>query len=73
MNKYYENAPDIEINTGKNFIRFWREAGKLQFQMPKYEKDGIERHGKLVAVDINALRETDGAIDQLKSILTEIA
>ena len=75
MNKYWESEPDIKIDTGKNFIKFWRNAGKLQFQMPKYidKKDGMEKPGKLVTVDIDALRETDGAVQQLKNILVEIA
>jgi hypothetical protein len=74
MNKYWEGEPNAEIDTSKNVVKYWRSAGKLQISMPNWkDKDGKEKKGKTVTLNLDALRETDGAINILKMILNEIS
>ena len=74
MNKYWENPPDVEIDTEKNVLRYYKQAGKLQISMPKWtDKDGTERQGKTVVLNLDSLRETAGAVGTLLDVLSEIA
>ena len=73
--------PEI-VETGKNVIRYYREAGKIQFAMPDYidaYKDTwtgnlIEKKkpGKLSALDLAALADNPEALDWLISIFQDV-
>ena len=74
MKKYYYDEPDSQIDTGKNLLRYYRGAARLQVQMPKWTNaDGEEKPGKTVALNLDALRETPGAVEFLQKILSDIA
>jgi len=74
MKNYWECTPDGEMNTGKNILRYYKEAAKLQIQMPKWtDADGNEKNGKCVTVNLDALRETAGAVEFLQKIFSDIA
>jgi len=71
--KYWEQEPDATIDTGRNIIRYWNSAGKIQFQAKGINRDGKEWLGRIVPLDCDALRETDGALGVLQNIFAEIA
>jgi len=74
MRDYWKSNPDIEADTGKNVLRYYREAGKLQVCMPNWTNDaGEEKQGKTVGVDLDALAECPEAVELLKKVLADIA
>ena len=74
MNKYWDLPPDAEIDTGKNIIRYYKSAGKLQISMPTWiDKDGSEKRGKTVSLNLDSLRETPAAMELVQQIFSDIA
>jgi lipoprotein-anchoring transpeptidase ErfK/SrfK len=62
MSKYWESETPIMADTGKNVLRYFEKAGKLQISMPYWiGKDGEQKPGKTVTVDIAAVRATPRA------------
>jgi hypothetical protein len=60
--KYWEEEQPIMADTGKNVFRFFPKAGKLQISMPYWtDKDGAQKPGKTVTVDVDAVRESPKA------------
>lgn len=71
---YWKDAPDIEVDTEKNVLRYYKEAAKLQISMPKWkDEDGNEKNGKTVTINLDALKETDGGIELLQNVIASIA
>jgi len=58
--KYWETETPTMIDTGKNILRYFSEAGKLQVSMP-YWTDGAgeKKSGKTVTVDVAAVVNAD--------------
>jgi len=71
---YWKKDPDAQIDTGGNIFRYYREAGKLQISKPTWkDRDGNEKPGKTLTIDLDSLREADGGLEFLQHILDEIA
>ena len=80
--KYWLYEEPETHETGKNVIRYYREAGKIQIAMPDYTdayKDKwtgrlIEQKkpGKLTALDLEALADDPDTLEWLISILQEV-
>jgi hypothetical protein len=55
------------VDTGANVFRYFPEAERLQVSLPDWcGKDGEQKHGKTLAVDLGALyelMETDKTVD----------
>lgn len=68
--KYWEHeAPQIK-STGKNVLRYYEQAGKLQVALPDYYNyKGEQRPGKLGALDLDALEEDPQTLQWLIAIL----
>jgi len=59
MNRYWEIEDPEVIDTGVNILRLFPKAGKLQVSQPNWvDKDGTEKVGKTVTLDLQALYET---------------
>ena len=55
---YWEKETPREINTGKQIIRYYQEAGKLQISNPpRMSPQGEERPGKALTLCIDTLLE----------------
>jgi hypothetical protein len=68
-NRYWETETPVTADTGKNVIRYFKGAGKLQVSMPYWtDKDGEQKPGKTVTVDIEAVKATQEALDVFKQI-----
>ena len=73
MKHYWEQKPDVEIDSGKNILRYWKEAAKFQISMPSWtDSNGEEKPGKTVTLNLDALREADGGITLLEQIVKDI-
>ena len=69
MEKYWESEKPLVITTGKNVLRYFKAAGKLQISNPNWtDKNGEEKPGKTVTLDLTSLRETEGGLDLLKQL-----
>ena len=56
--QYYESETPMEISTHMNQLKFFPEAGKLQVSRPPWtDKDGNQKQGKTVTLDLNALED----------------
>ena len=70
IKKYWETTPDVQLDTGRNVLRWFAQAGKLQISMPYWtDSTGEQKPGKTVTIDIDALRETEGAAELFKAVL----
>jgi hypothetical protein len=68
--KYWEEEEPIVVDTGKNVLRLFEGAQKLQISMPYWEdKDGGRKPGKTVTLDIEAVLGSPEAIDLFKTFL----
>ena len=60
MSKYWETETPAVVDTGKNILRYFEQAGKVQISMPNWKNaDGENKPGKTVTVDIAALVNDD--------------
>ncbi len=56
MKYYWEKETPETVASEKNVLRYYRQAGRLQVGRPSWtDKDGKEKHGKTVTLDIEAL------------------
>lgn len=75
--KYWLYEEPELYTTGKNAIRYYQEAGKLQFALPDYVKTTFSygqrreevKPGRLAALDLEALREDPETLQWLIEIL----
>jgi len=66
---YWEHETPKVVDTGKNVLRYFPEAGKLQISMPYWTNDaGEERPGKTVTLDLTAVQETPEAVELMRKI-----
>ena len=74
MDKYWDAPPDAEINFGKNILRYWKSAGKLQVLSTYTDKtDGVNKVAKTVALSLDSLRECPEAMELMRQIFADIA
>ena len=59
MNKYWETETPIEVDTGKNILKYFPQAEKLQISMPYWtDSAGEKKQGKTVTFNLTALFES---------------
>ena len=69
-NNYWENETPVEVDTGKNILKYFKQAGKLQISMPYWEDDaGERRQGKTVTLDLTALRGSAAGLEVVRGIM----
>ena len=72
MNVWDTEKP-VTVNTGKNIIEYFREGRKLSVCKPNWiDKDGNEKRGKTVILDLDAVASTSAAIKLLETVLTAV-
>jgi hypothetical protein len=70
MNKYWETETPVVVDTGKNILKYFAAACKLQISMPNWTNaDGETKPGKTITVDVTALTEKAEALDILQQII----
>ena len=56
MDRYWETETPRTADTGKNILKYYPKAGKLQICMPEWKNEaGETRRGKIVTLDLAAL------------------
>jgi superfamily I DNA and/or RNA helicase len=69
-NRYWENEKPVVVNTGKNILRFYKNAGKLQISKQDWNIGGVRiAMGEIVTLDITALKRTPEGLEIIKQIL----
>jgi hypothetical protein len=67
--KYWECEVPTVADTGKNILRYFKDAGKLQVSMPNWtDANGETKPGKAVTLDLAALRATPEALEMFRVI-----
>lgn len=70
MSKYWEQETPIESDTGKNVLKYFQQAGKLQISMPNWtDGNGEKKQGKTVTLDITALKDNKDALELVRQII----
>jgi len=65
--RYWEKEKPVEIDTGKNVLKFFIEAGKLQISAPFWlNANGEKKPGKTVTLDLLALKDDEKATEILR-------
>jgi hypothetical protein len=68
--KYWEEEEPIVVDTGKNVLRLFEGAQKLQVSRPYWtDKNGVKQNGQTVPLDIEAVLKSPAAIDLFKTFL----
>lgn len=69
MAKYWETEAPISVQSGKNVLRYYPQAGKLWVSKPDWQdEDGETKPGKTVAIDLAALKKAGGAKELLRQV-----
>lgn len=67
---YWTEEKPVVADTGKNVLRWYVAADKLQVSMPDWADDkGEMRQGKTVTLDLCALAEDEVASEMLQRIV----
>jgi hypothetical protein len=67
--KYWEDETPVIVNTGKNVLRLFKGAGKLQVSAASWkDKEGNEKPGKTVTLDLEAFKATPEAREILQAL-----
>lgn len=73
MANYWEQETPLEVDTGKNILKYFQQARKLQISMPYWtDDDGNKRQGKTVTLNLSALSETQEAVHLLEKVIEDI-
>lgn len=71
---YWETEEPMEVDTGKNILRYFPEARKLHISKLGWtdKKTGEHKMGKTVALDLDAVASTPAAISILKQVVKSL-
>jgi hypothetical protein len=67
--KYWEQETPQVVDTGRNVLRYFEKAGRVQISMPYWTDDnGEQKPGKTVALDLEAVQLTPAAARLIRRI-----
>ena len=73
MENFWETEKPMTADTGKNVIEYFPDAGKLSISKPNWtDKEGNEKRGKTVLLDLAAVASTPAAISILKQVVKSL-
>lgn len=71
--RYWDAETPLIADTGKNVLRYFRQAKKLQVSNPYWiDAQGNQQNGKTITLDIAAAAENAEAVRVLKAVLADI-
>lgn len=70
--RYWEDETPIIADTGKNVLRYFPQAGRLQIANPEWIKNGEQRRGKTVTLNVTAAADNAEAVRLLKAMMKDI-
>ena len=63
----------VTADTGRNVLEYFKDSGQLSISKPNWtDKEGNERRGKTVFLDLNAVAETPAAISLLETVVKNL-
>ncbi|MDL2220604.1 hypothetical protein LJC55_02950 [Eubacteriales bacterium OttesenSCG-928-N14] len=69
MRNYWKEETPQVIDTGRNVLRYYKQAKRLQVAYPNWiDNDGNSKPGKTVTIDLEAVYETKEAIAVFEEI-----
>ncbi len=71
-NEYWNEETPMIADTGKNVLRYFPKAGRLQISNPQWEKDGKQMQGKTVTLNVTAAADNAEAVRLLKAMMKDI-
>ena len=71
-NEYWNEETPMIADTGKNVLRYFPKAGRLQISNPQWEKDGQQMQGKTVTLNVTAAADNAEAVRLLKAMMKDI-
>ena len=72
-NRYWEREDALVAETGRNTIKYYMRAGKLQVSTPEwYEPNGDIVSGKIVTIDLAALKRSESGMKVMKYVMEDI-
>ena len=70
MENFWETEKPMIADTGKNVIEYFPDAGKLSISKPSWtDKEGNEKRGKTVLLDLAAAAATPAAVRLLEDVV----
>ena len=71
---YWETENPVEVDTGKNVLRYFPEARKLHISKLGWtdKKTGEHKMGKTVALDLDAIASTPAAVSLLETVVKNL-
>ena len=73
MENFWETEKPMTANTGKNVIEYSPDAGKLSISKPNWtDREGNEKRGKTVLLDLAAVASTPAAVTILETVLKTV-
>ena len=71
---YWETEKPVEVDTGKNVLRYFPEAHKLHISKNGWtdKKTGEHKMGKTVALDLDAVASTPAGISLLETVVKNL-
>ena len=71
---YWETEKPVEVDTGKNILRYFPEARKLHISKNGWtdKKTGETKMGKTVALDLDAIASTPAAVSLLETVVKNL-
>ena len=71
---YWETENPVEVDTGKNVLRYFPEARKLHISKNGWtdKKTGEHKMGKTVALDLDAIASTPAAVSLLETVVKNL-
>lgn len=72
-NEYWNEETPMIADTGKNILRYFPKAGRLQISLPCWlDKNGEQKNGRTVTLDLAAAAENTEAVRLLKTVMKDI-
>ena len=73
MENFWETEKPMTADTGRNVLEYFKDSGQLSISKPNWtDKEGNERRGKTVFLDLNAVAETPAAISLLETVVKNL-
>ena len=71
---YWETENPVEVDTGKNVLRYFPEARKLHISKNGWtdKRTGEHKMGKTVALDLEAIASTPAAVSLLETVVKNL-
>ena len=73
MENFWETEKPMTADTGRNILEFFPDAGKLSISKPAWkDKEGNEKRGKTVLLDLAAVASTPAAVSLLETVVKKL-